>query len=846
MGDYAEIYTYHTDPKKYSSDNDTLSDGTEVLLTHTKPWKDDSDNDTLNDDIEYQNGLNPMSNDTDSDQWLDGVEYHYWLSHGCNSAQAYANCKNPDVDGDGITDYQEVYGYTVKVATSFDQNGNPIMQEKTMYGDPLLAYAQGKDSQGNTIWTDTDGDNIPDIVEVYFSNTTNIDNNATWEHIIRTGFPWLANYQWCREYYWALNGSDSSKAENWTQKAFNPFVVCNLPPMITDFTVEAHEEWGLTWYGYGVTACYLTVSTEIKSVGGFGNIYIGARPLDKDSDTVGWSASPWDSALTQVSYDNIRLDVDWWTLKLTGYCTHLDTCSVADIGGRHPAVSASHEIEGIGRFIANVITNFFAMLTGGLSEKWEQVTRAVESIASAIKNRIHDLLIPVAEALSTATKNYVYGWADALPPKDTDMEKLSIDIQKQISTMFGSFTDAYKKAVNIVYIYVRIGSMKEVVVGFAEIMRECMLTIYGWTGIEQILPQISEAEAMQAWEQLQAQVKDIGSLDAWRKFGLAEANKIIHEKSEGGGMESRTPPEYKYGIIIGEYDASLESAAKHDVDEFYKLLTSNGYTMIEIPGKYHNLQLTKEEINTTFVYLRENLSVHPGAKVFIAFIGHGIKYSNGEAAFGMAKGADYFWYNLSEKFDMTILDQNGDGKITDNERNAPPYSTLIMLFSTCYSEYAIENFSRHDSTPMKRILISATNKDEVLPYWPGFPISFNIFAGHFTNKLQSDSWEEFLMIFTQYIGGMLTVGSILFLIIGLIFSGSIPALIVLLAVICGIFQTSIIMALIGSICMLTGDTTIYSSWAWGSIWAPIGIFFGLAGVSHPKIYNPELAKETIV
>jgi len=109
----------------------------EVLITHTDPWKDDTDNDGLNDSTEYQNGLNPLSNDTDSDQWLDGVEYSYWLSHGCNSADAYANCKNPDVDGDGITDYQKVYGYTVKVATSFDQNGNPIMQEKTLYGDPL-------------------------------------------------------------------------------------------------------------------------------------------------------------------------------------------------------------------------------------------------------------------------------------------------------------------------------------------------------------------------------------------------------------------------------------------------------------------------------------------------------------------------------------------------------------------------------------------------------------------------------------------------------------------------------------------------------------------------------------
>ena len=195
-GDFYEIFGVKLRGSVLGSDNDTMSDAMEVLVTSTDPWKDDSDNDTLNDDMEYQNGLNPLSNDTDNDQWLDGVEYHYWLSHGCNSAQAYANCKNPDVDGDSITDYQEVYGYTVKVATSFDQNNNPIMQEKTMYGDPLQAY-----KQPGGAWTDTDSDGIPDIVEIYFSNTTNIDNKTMWQEYLNntTTSSLFQNYAWCRE-----------------------------------------------------------------------------------------------------------------------------------------------------------------------------------------------------------------------------------------------------------------------------------------------------------------------------------------------------------------------------------------------------------------------------------------------------------------------------------------------------------------------------------------------------------------------------------------------------------------------------------------------------------------------
>ncbi|MGC8913880.1 MAG: hypothetical protein ACP5LE_08190, partial [Thermoplasmata archaeon] len=137
---------------------------------------------------------------------------------------------------DSITaDYLECHGYRVNVALTFDSQGNPIMREKIMFGNPLQLYKQPSGA-----WTDTDTDNIPDIVEIYFSNTTNIDNNTTWAQMCQR-YSGLANYQWCREYYWSINGSDASKAENWTQKAFNPFVVCNLPPMIVKFSAEPRK-----------------------------------------------------------------------------------------------------------------------------------------------------------------------------------------------------------------------------------------------------------------------------------------------------------------------------------------------------------------------------------------------------------------------------------------------------------------------------------------------------------------------------------------------------------------------------------------------------------------------------
>jgi len=82
-------------------------------------------------------GLNPMSNDTHSDQWDDYHEFRYW-NYTCHlpASQAAEYCKNPDVDGDGITDYQEVKGYTVRIITCWDPQGNPLYSDTTIYGNP--------------------------------------------------------------------------------------------------------------------------------------------------------------------------------------------------------------------------------------------------------------------------------------------------------------------------------------------------------------------------------------------------------------------------------------------------------------------------------------------------------------------------------------------------------------------------------------------------------------------------------------------------------------------------------------------------------------------------------------
>ncbi|MEM3413921.1 MAG: calcium-binding protein, partial [Thermoplasmata archaeon] len=117
LSDYEEIFKYFTNATVTDTDGDGLSDGEEILITNTDPWSPDSDADGLKDSVEYTLGLNPLSNDTDTDQWLDAQEFQYWKSKGLSDTKAAEYCKTPDVDGDSITDYQEVFGYNVKIIT---------------------------------------------------------------------------------------------------------------------------------------------------------------------------------------------------------------------------------------------------------------------------------------------------------------------------------------------------------------------------------------------------------------------------------------------------------------------------------------------------------------------------------------------------------------------------------------------------------------------------------------------------------------------------------------------------------------------------------------------------------
>lgn len=102
LSDGEEYNTYHTNPLNRDTDGDGLGDGAEVKIYHTDPLKKDTDGDGLSDYAEVtQYMTNPLKVDTDGDGLSDSSEVFQYKTDPNKS----------DTDGDGLSDGAEVNKY---------------------------------------------------------------------------------------------------------------------------------------------------------------------------------------------------------------------------------------------------------------------------------------------------------------------------------------------------------------------------------------------------------------------------------------------------------------------------------------------------------------------------------------------------------------------------------------------------------------------------------------------------------------------------------------------------------------------------------------------------------------
>ncbi len=142
-----------SDPNDGDSDDDGLIDGLEGTLlpnsNHTHYLNPDTDGDGLGDMQELLLGTDPKSADTDKDMISDGDEFFIF------GTEPFL----PDSDFDGLTDGEEVFIY----------HSNP--RQKDSDGDGLIDGAEVLDHGTNPVDEDTDDDGLTDHEEIRIYRT---------------------------------------------------------------------------------------------------------------------------------------------------------------------------------------------------------------------------------------------------------------------------------------------------------------------------------------------------------------------------------------------------------------------------------------------------------------------------------------------------------------------------------------------------------------------------------------------------------------------------------------------------------------------------------------------------
>jgi hypothetical protein len=139
LSDRFETVVLGTDPHDWDSDGDTLSDKREKDFG-SDPKEPDSDGDGVWDGREVTVGTSPFMDDTDGDNVKDRDEIVAGTAHapdedGDGTADWVQSVRGADMDGDGLTDGEEMWLGTNVLSANSDGDDIDDLQETQFGGD---------------------------------------------------------------------------------------------------------------------------------------------------------------------------------------------------------------------------------------------------------------------------------------------------------------------------------------------------------------------------------------------------------------------------------------------------------------------------------------------------------------------------------------------------------------------------------------------------------------------------------------------------------------------------------------------------------------------------------------
>ena len=253
--------------------------------------------------------------------------------------------------------------------------------------DPLVPYAN---STG--VWTDTDEDGIPDVVEAMLSNT------SYWRFLV-VEYPLLwAQYSWAANYYDTIKKKENeSAAKEWLHDQFNPLIVDRTPPIITKFE--------LTWIivtdsNFPYVHLYAHVHVSVRDVGRIGYVNV----TDKNNGDV-WSH--WNDATFFDGQHNFSASL--LNSTVGSVLVNLSANDSADNW-----LYAEQELKGAVKQALEALSALWSQFWATLQKVGEAVARAVSVFISLLEWLIDKMTDMFSQLITQIYGNYLQNIASII------------------------------------------------------------------------------------------------------------------------------------------------------------------------------------------------------------------------------------------------------------------------------------------------------------------------------------------------------------------------------------------------------------------------------------------------
>ena len=265
-----------TDPNSDDTDGDTLKDGDELSKYNTDPIKRDTDGDELEDDDEFKFNCDPNKKDTDNNGIIDGKEKHQQTLDVVpdNKEQAVTKVSvSMNVSGniEKTTTVDSIMNKDVLCSNVVGLVGEPFsIESKSSFDKATITFTVDKTKLGEIgfdnlmfLWYDRENDNFVELETSHDAenSTVSIETTHFSEYMIVDSDKWFRNWEQIEEDRKRIIGSGSSTVHTVKPVATAVLIHCSDASDPNFYNPDANNNTVVHYTNYRTLICEHLISS---------------------------------------------------------------------------------------------------------------------------------------------------------------------------------------------------------------------------------------------------------------------------------------------------------------------------------------------------------------------------------------------------------------------------------------------------------------------------------------------------------------------------------------------------------------------------------------------------------